>query len=582
MKDTEFLCEKRLAKLNPGYNKIVQNVTVVLFNALEKYKLFFPDYTDHTVLHSLHVMEFCNKIIGEYAEQLNEDELFILIMAAYLHDCGMGISEANYRQLYDKVVSPEYRKTHPHDNTKETIRSFHHSFSKQMIYRYADLFDIPSKQHVEAIAIVSESHRKTDLFNESYIPAEFEMPNGNRVHLPYLASLIRLADELDIASDRNLEIGDQGQPTIFKLMHHAIRCMTITDDRFILDIDTDDPALFDDIVKETSKLKDTLNYCVSVVEKRTPFRITQTKIEFQRINSHKKKAVVLDTDLGTDDACALLLMNSLPVKPDFVVASYGNTTLKAATRNAIMFRKYLGADYKVVRGLSVTENSTDDRAFHGPDGLGGISGEMADKLGVTSEEFNSYETFEDFEKTLLSYDSVTYITIGTLTNLARLLSNPEMLTRFSGIYVMGGGLEVFNRENNTEFNFSRDPSSVKALLSAGINVTLFPLDVTTTQRLYSSDIDELEKSGKYPEFISLLRHNLSANLKFNGNPFSVLHDTLPVLYLSHPEAFRLEDMRLVSDEFGHIEVSGDGEALHVCTSLEDGYVKAKLKELFAK
>ena len=29
--------------------------------------------------------------------------------------------------------------------------------------------------------------------------------NGNKIHLPYLAALIRLADELDIAADRNLQ-----------------------------------------------------------------------------------------------------------------------------------------------------------------------------------------------------------------------------------------------------------------------------------------------------------------------------------------------------------------------------------------
>ncbi|GEM_PF-900887 len=492
MRDTEFYCERKLEKLNPGYSRIVKSVAVVLFNALEKYKLFFPDFTDHTVLHSLHVLEFCNVIIGDCADELNEDELFILIMSAYLHDCGMGITEDNYKELYERVVSSEYRLKHPHDNIKDTIRSFHHSFSKQMIYKYAPLFDIPSEQHMQAIALVSESHRKTDLFDEHYMPAEMMMPSGNAVRLPYLAALIRLADELDIASDRNLEIGDAGQQTIFKLMHHAIRRMRIEEDRFVLEIDTDDPALYDDILQETDKLKETLAYCVSVIERRTPFRIAQTKIDLTRIVSDKKKVIVLDTDMRADDTAALSLINTLPVKPDYVVVphpQYGAA--------AILFSDYCS------------------------------------EAGTKNEI-----PFAQFEAVLSGFDAVTYITTGALTNLAQLLTKEEMLPRLSGIYVMGGGIQTFNGENETESNFARDPQAVKKLLSVGLNVAIFPLDVTENS-ISDTNVKKI----------------------------------LPLLYLSHPDAFVLQDTRLVSDKYGHTAIDGDGEAVHLCTSIKDGFIQ---------
>jgi len=582
--NTDFLCEKRLSELNPFYNTLVKNTAFVLCHALDQYKHFFPDFTDHTILHSIQVLDFCNRLIAENIDYLNADELYVLIMGAYLHDCGMGISIEDYQKLSETVVSDEYRLSHTHDNIRETVRGFHQLFSKQLIIKYADLFEIPSPEHIQAIAYISEGHRKTDLFDESIIPTTITVPNGNQLHLPYLASLIRLADELDIAADRNIGIFEDNTDTIFKMMHRSVRCLHILPDTIRLDVETSDPALFDDIKKELSKLEHTLQLCGEVCAKRSPFQIRQKSLTISRINSKGKHITVLDSDLGTDDAIAILLLKNLPQKPDYIVSSFGNTTLENAVRNAILLKKRLGLSTKIVSGLPIPPDPnlpiTEKNTFHGLDGLAGCAADMIKTLGITEEDLSDYIPFPVFRQELSQVDSITYITIGSLTNLSDLLEDSSLRTKLSGLYVMGGGLNEFNCNNQTEFNFSKNPKAVKNLLSLGVNITLFPLDITNHQTLSDNDIDRLEAIGSYPEFIRFLRHNRNANAQYNGIPAAVLHDTLPVLYVSHPEYFVLKDMRIASNQVGHTMLSPEAKAIHVCVGLKEGILFREIEKAF--
>jgi len=582
--NTDFLCEKTLAKLNPNYSELVKNTAFVLCHTLEKYKLYFPEFTDHTILHSLQVVDFCNKLIGDNISLLNEDEIYVLLMSAYLHDCGMGISKEDYKLLYSRVVSDEFRLAHPNNNIKETIRSFHQTFSKNLIYKYAKLFEIPTEKHIKAIATVSGAHRKIDLFDEEKVETSIVLDNGNVIHLPYLAALIRLADELDIAADRNIGVDESGKDTIFKLMHRSITHLHILKDKFVLDVQANDPALFEGISSEIKKLDNTLKICEEVIRTRTPFRLTQKTVEINRIEKKGKSITVLDSDLGTDDACALLLLKILPRKPDYIVASYGNTSLQKACENAVILKNYLSLEAKIVKGLPAPDDKSlpinEKGTFHGSDGLAGCGKEMGEKLGLTQSDFSDYISFDALAKEISSADEVTYITIGTLTNLNYLISNEETRKKLTGIYIMGGGIREFNCSNNTEFNFSKDPESVKNILSSGLNITLFPLDVTNHQTLSKEDIKALEDLATFPEYIKLLKHNLKANSEYNNIPFAVIHDILPILFLSYPQYFTLQDMKIITDEFGHTEISPLGEAVHICTSVKEGTAKRFLESAF--
>ena len=282
--ETDFLLEKKLKELRPDYHDLFSATAFVSAHALDKYRMYFPDYTDHSILHAMQVIDFCNRLIGpENIDKLNADEIYILLESAYLHDSGMGISESDYLTLKEGIVSPAFIKEHPDYTTAEIIRTFHNEFSGMFIRKYAALLEIPSEKHVYAIVQVSRGHRKTDLFDENEYPSEFLLDNGNTVCLPYLASLIRLADELDIAADRNITAEFTEIDTIDTRRHKAIKHLRMEKDRFVFEVETDDDIVFSEVLKAAEKLQEVLDLCNEVLEKRTTFLISQKRVDIERI-----------------------------------------------------------------------------------------------------------------------------------------------------------------------------------------------------------------------------------------------------------------------------------------------------------
>ena len=61
----DYAMEKRLKELDPRLHKIFTDSVFALQFNLSNYKLIFPQFTDHTMLHSMTVIDFCNKLIGD-------------------------------------------------------------------------------------------------------------------------------------------------------------------------------------------------------------------------------------------------------------------------------------------------------------------------------------------------------------------------------------------------------------------------------------------------------------------------------------------------------------------------------------
>ncbi len=296
-----------------------------------------------------------------------------------------------------------------------------------------------------------------------------------------------------------------------------------------------------------------------------------------------KEILVFDTDMGTDDAAALLLLaKHCAVSPSYIVTVNGNVSACQALRNAVILRKYNGCDSSVIvksanPGPSELSESGD---FHGPDGLAGISGEMISSLGITDADFADHISFEDFADALSHADRITYIAVGPLTNLAVLIQNSRIRSLLNKIYIMGGGLNEFNCSHNAEFNFSKDPAAVQKVLSSGLDITLFPLDITNYHGLSGVQTDALEKTGSYPEYVRFFRYNLSSNAKYDGINSAVLHDCMPVLCYSDPSRFCIEDIRIKADEYGSISVCEDGVGVHVAKSAPDNILFNEFSSVF--
>ena len=287
--DNSFLMEKRLRDLDPGLHEGFINSVFAMKRALSGFVRFFPSFTDHSSIHSMEVLEFCNTILGpDQLEELNADEIYVLLMSCYLHDSGMCVTEKDYEAFKDQAGAAEYFAEYPDRGPSDFIRDWHQELSGLFIRKYADMLEIPSEAYVHAIVQVSRGHRKTDLYDEKEYPSAFDMGNGRSVCLPYLAALIRLADEVDVIENRNPKLlydtsalTDEKDIICFG-MHEAIYRMDIVDDGFDVYAKTDDEEMYAAVMKMTRKMQDTLDLCRDVVSSRTRFEIRQSQVRLIR------------------------------------------------------------------------------------------------------------------------------------------------------------------------------------------------------------------------------------------------------------------------------------------------------------
>ena len=288
METCDFLMERRLQELDPQLHRQFTDTVFTLQRILSNFLLLFPNYTDHTELHCLSVIEFCNSLIGpEQIERMNADEIYVLLLGCYLHDVGMGISRKDYDEFLPKLDTESYLRTHPDAQLTDIMRAFHHELSGLFIEKYAMLFDIPSPEHLFAIKQVARGHRRTDLFDEKEYPADWKLPNGSTVCLPYLAALIRLADEIDVVALRNpkllydMEALTNPDSILEFRKHDAIRSLEITDDAFVMKVAVKDAMLLFALKELRGKMQKTLDYCRTVTQRRSPYQIRQSYVLMQ-------------------------------------------------------------------------------------------------------------------------------------------------------------------------------------------------------------------------------------------------------------------------------------------------------------
>lgn len=286
---TAFILEKRLKETNPALHKIYSSGIFAIDRLLMNYKTDFPFFTDHTFQHSAQLINYCNILVGEKnINRLNADEIYIILMGACLHDVGMGISRSDFAQFESNIPEiASWRKEHPDALFGDATRAFHNDLSAEFIAKYSELFEIPSAEYVYCIGQVARGHRKNNLMDASKFNPNYKLPNGNTVHLNYLAALLKLADELDITSERNLlfdydsyETENKGSALAFK-SHSAIKSLTLVGDKIIIHYNTDDEKVIDEINIISGKVQQTFKEYEDVVASTSDFEQIVNEIVFK-------------------------------------------------------------------------------------------------------------------------------------------------------------------------------------------------------------------------------------------------------------------------------------------------------------
>ena len=248
--------------------------------------------------------------------------------------------------------------------------------------------------------------------------------------------------------------------------------------------------------------------------------------------------IIIDTDIGIDDAFALRLGM---LKQDLVgiTTVAGNVTADMATRNAKLFCQHYGLNVPICKGATrplMEEPCEPITDVHGDDGLGGFYHEYFD----STTERNAVDFIISMAKA--HPQELTLVAIGPLTNVALALNLcPELAKLLKRLVIMGGAFghhgHSGNMSNFAEFNINCDPEAAAQVFASSLPTVIVPLDVT-----YEVLISGEEIAAVGDEFLTnISKHYLQFSFEEEGFYGMAVHDALTIVYLCHPELFTAKE-----------------------------------------
>lgn len=151
---------KELKRRDNGYSEklisLIDSSKKDIKNHLEQINLSMPNYDLHNAKHSAKVLSNIEKLLGSRVKLLSECELFMIYMAAYLHDSGMGLpvyelellkrTEGNAKyQLHPELDArilndgcPEYKRTEAQTFIEKNKKCIYEDFKKIESFIFMD------------------------------------------------------------------------------------------------------------------------------------------------------------------------------------------------------------------------------------------------------------------------------------------------------------------------------------------------------------------------------------------------------------------------------------------------------------
>ncbi len=255
-----------------------------------------------------------------------------------------------------------------------------------------------------------------------------------------------------------------------------------------------------------------------------------------------RRAIIIDTDPGQDDAIAILLALASPELEVLGLTTVaGNVPLALTSLNARKICEVAGrtdipvcagADRPLMRTLETAEH------VHGKTGLDGI------ELPEPKLQLDPRHGVDFIIETVMERppQSVTLCPLGPLTNVALAMRRePKLAGRLQEIVLMGGGLfEGGNITPAAEFNIYVDPEAAQVVLAAGVPTTVIPLDCThqvLTTRARVATIAALGTPAAKAA-VSWLNFFERFDVQKYGSDGGPLHDPCVIAYLLRPDLFK--------------------------------------------
>ncbi|MFF7279463.1 nucleoside hydrolase [Streptomyces griseorubiginosus] len=206
--------------------------------------------------------------------------------------------------------------------------------------------------------------------------------------------------------------------------------------------------------------------------------------------------VIIDCDTGVDDALALLFAVRHPgIDLRAVTCVAGNTDVDGVVRNTLTVLEQAGAgDIPVARGAErpLIEPVRTAQHVHGLDGMGDLGLPAPTRVAVDVDAVTLLR-----REILASPRPVTLIPTAPLTNIALLLrTHPDVVRNIERIVFMGGAVATGNATPVAEFNVWHDPEAAAVLLTAGVPITMYGLDVFERVIVPAADVQRLRASAE--------------------------------------------------------------------------------------
>lgn len=266
----------------------------------------------------------------------------------------------------------------------------------------------------------------------------------------------------------------------------------------------------------------------------------------QSLRKHENslKQVIFDTDIGIDDAMALLFLQYSPeVELRGIVTGFGNASIENTTRNTLFLKELFNIDAPVYRGAAGPIGGRPGDGYpdfvHGKNGLGDIE---ITEPGIQAESVSGAQGIVDLVSN--NPDEMSIVAVGRMTNLARALELcPELPSLVKEVIVMGGAFGFNGHRGNVspvaEANIAGDPQAADIVFSSGLPITIVGLDVTHEVVATRQFFDDLRAAaGVAGELIyRISRFYLDFHQETTGHYACSVHDSSAVAYLLRPDLF---------------------------------------------
>ncbi len=305
------------------------------------------------------------------------------------------------------------------------------------------------------------------------------------------------------------------------------------------------------------------------------------------------KKIMIDCDVGVDDALALILaFHSPELEVKAVTGVNGNVPLEQVFEN---IQKVLSLikpknDLLIARGANhpLKGKSVYAHSVHGQDGLGGAK--IDRREGKEWWKFYDGPADELITKMARQFPGeMTLVAVGPLTNLALAIQkDPEGMRKLKETVIMGGAVRTGgNITPYAEFNIYSDPAAASIVFGSDLPITLVPLDVTHQVSLTPHWMEQrvVPISNPFSKFAVEATGYDPARHQFRNRDLIHLHDPLAIGAVIDPGLVSKERLSIDVETqegqyYGRTVEMREGPKIEVCLKVDaKGFLELFLSRL---